>query len=223
MEKVLFSWSTGKDSAMALHVLKQQPEYKITALLTTITEDYDRVSMHGVRRVLLEQQVQALDLPIEIVRIPKGCPNEKYEELMVAALAKYRAAGVSTVAFGDIFLEDLKKYREDRLALVGMNAVFPIWKRPTQELARSFTDSRFEAVVTCVDTTCLDGRFCGRTFDKEFLAELPVTVDPCGENGEFHTFCYAGPIFKKKIEFQKGPVVLRDNRFSFCDLLAVER
>jgi uncharacterized protein (TIGR00290 family) len=140
---------------------------------------------------------------------------------MKACLEKYKRIGVTSVAFGDIFLEDLKKNREENLAKVGMKGIFPIWKRNTRELATSFTDSRFEAVVTCVDTKCLDSSFSGRNFDKKFLSDLPDSVDPCGENGEFHTFTYAGPIFKKNIEFKKGEIVLKENRFCFCDLLPV--
>jgi uncharacterized protein (TIGR00290 family) len=218
MEKILLAWSSGKDSAMAFHVLQQLKDYTILALLTTITEDYDRVSMHGVRRALVEKQVEAMGCQLEIVRIPKDCDNEEYESLMRACLEKYKQHGVSAVAFGDLFLEDIRKYREENLAKIGMKAVFPIWTKYTKGLAASFASSRFKAVITCVDTKRLDASFCGREYGKEFLADLPATVDPCGENGEFHSFVYEGPIFNKKIEFQKGEIVLRDNRFCFCDL-----
>lgn len=206
---------------MALHVLKQQENVNIVSLLTTVTEEYDRVSMHGVRKALLQMQADSLGLNLELVWIPRNSSQEEYEHRMKAALDKFAKQGVSTVAFGDIFLEDLKKYREENLAKNGMSAMFPIWKRNTGELARSFTDSRFKAIVTCVDTKCLDASFCGRTYDKSFLADLPAGVDPCGENGEFHTFSYDGPPFAKKIEFTKGEIVLRDNRFCFCDLIPV--
>jgi uncharacterized protein (TIGR00290 family) len=219
MEKNLFAWSSGKDSAMAYHVLQQLKEYTVVSLLTTITDDYDRVSMHGVRRVLVEKQAEAMECPLQIVRIPKDCDNEEYESLMTACLEKYKQHGVSGVAFGDIFLEDIRKYRETNLAKIGMQAVFPIWTKNTKDLAASFVSSRFRAVITCVDTKQLDASFCGREYGKEFLADLPAAVDPCGENGEFHSFVYEGPIFKGKIEFQKGEIVLRDNRFSFCDLI----
>ncbi len=218
-EKILFTWSGGKDSAMALYELKKTPDYEITALLTTITENYDRISMHGVRRALLEKQADSLGLPLEKIFITKNSSNEEYETVMRAALEKYRRAGVTSVAFGDIFLEELRRYREDNLSKMGMKAVFPIWKRDTPELAHTFIDLGFKAVITCVDSHVLDRSFAGREFDRKFLSELPKGVDPCGENGEFHSFVYDGPIFQKRIFHATGEVILRDKRFYYCDLV----
>jgi uncharacterized protein (TIGR00290 family) len=219
MEKVLVAWSGGKDSAIALHEIQKSRQYQIAALLTTVTEDYDRVSMHGVRRILLERQVDSLGFHLEKVLIPKNASNEKYEASMERVLAHYKQAGISSVVFGDIFLEDLRQYREDNLAKLRMTGIFPLWKRDTQELAHSLTLFGFKAITTCVDTHVLDKRFVGRVIDEQFLSELPPTVDPCGENGEYHSFVYAGPIFKEKISYTLGEIVLRDNRFCFCDLI----
>jgi len=205
---------------MALYELRRNPAYEVIALLTTVTEDYDRVSMHGVRRALLECQARSLGLPLELVFIPKSATNENYERAMGETLTRAQRQGVSSVAVGDISLEDLRKYREKNLARIGMKAVFPIWRRDTSEMARTFVRLGFKAVVTCVDTQALDARFAGREFDARFLADLPAGVDPCAENGEFHTFAYDGPIFHEPIACQKGETVLRDGRFCFCDLLA---
>jgi uncharacterized protein (TIGR00290 family) len=218
-EKVLFTWSGGKDSAMSLYELEKDGRYEIVSLLTSVTEDYDRISMHGVRRVLLQQQAQSLGLPLEMLYITRNSSNEEYEAKMKDKLLQYKSQGVSSVVFGDIFLEDLRKYRENNLAQVGMKGIFPIWKRDTSELAHTFIDLDFKAVITCVDSQSLDGKFAGRYFDNEFLSELPPKVDPCGENGEFHSFVYDGPIFRERIRFRRGKVVLRDNRFYFRDLI----
>ena len=222
-EKVLFTWSGGKDSAMSLYVLRKFHNYEIAALLTSVTEDYDRISMHGVRRVLLEQQARSLGLPLEILYITRNSSNEEYEAKMKEKLLQYKSQGVFSVVFGDIFLEDLRKYRENNLAQIGMEGIFPIWKRDTTELASTFIDLDFKAVITCVDSQSLDGKFVGRYFDNSFLSELPPKVDPCGENGEFHTFVYDGPIFSERIRFRRGKIVLRDNRFYFCDLIPFRR
>jgi uncharacterized protein (TIGR00290 family) len=219
--KVLFTWSGGKDSAMALYELRQSNHYEIVALLTSVTEDYGRISMHGVRRILLEQQAKSLGLPLEELYLTRNSSNEEYEAKLKEKLLQYKSQGVSSVVFGDIFLEDLRKYREDNLAQVGMKGIFPIWKRDTAELARTFIGLGFKAVVTCVDSNVLDGKFAGRYFDSRFLSELPPRVDPCGENGEFHSFVYDGPPFQERIRFRRGKVVLRDNRFYFCDLVPV--
>ena len=220
-EKVLFTWSGGKDSAMALYELQRSKNYEVAALLTTVTEEYDRISMHGVRRILLEQQVESLGFPLEIIYIPRNSSNEEYEARMKEKLLQYKSRGVSSVVFGDIFLEDLRKYREDNLAKVGMKGIFPIWKRDTAELAHTFIGLGFKAVITCVDCNFLDQTFAGKAFNEQFLSDLPSTVDPCGENGEFHSFVYDGPIFSERVRYRKGKVVLRDNRFYFCDLLPV--
>jgi uncharacterized protein (TIGR00290 family) len=221
-EKVIFSWSGGKDSAIALYEIQQGKNYEILALLTTITEDYDRVSMHGLRRILLEQQANCLGLPLEKVSISKDASNEEYESKMKEALLRYKNAGVHSVVFGDIFLQDVRKYREENLSKIGMNGVFPIWRRNTTALAHTFIDLGFKAITICVDSNVLDKRFAARDFDKQFLSELPPTVDPCGENGEFHSFVYDGPIFKENILFKKGEIVLRDNRFYYCDLIPID-
>jgi uncharacterized protein (TIGR00290 family) len=221
MKKAVLAWSGGKDSALALYEIQKKREIEVTALLTTVTEDYDRISMHGVRRDLLEKQVKSLGYPLEIVNITKNSSNKEYESRMRTALEKYIEGKVLCTVFGDIFLEDVRKYREKNLSKAGMTGVFPLWKRNTQKLACNFIDLGFRAVVTCVDSKVLDKKFCGMEFNNGFLVELPSGVDPCGENGEFHTFVYDGPIFKNKIRFRKGKVVLRDNRFYFCDLLPV--
>jgi uncharacterized protein (TIGR00290 family) len=219
MRKVLFTWSGGKDSALALYELQRKHDHEILALLTTLTEDYDRVSMHGVRTILLEHQANSLSLPIEKVYLPKDSCNEAYEAKMNEVLQKYLGLGVSSVVFGDIFLEDLRKYREDNLSRLGMKALFPIWKRDTAELAHEFIDLGFKAIVTCVDSNVLDKRFAGRLFDRQLLSDFPSAIDPCGENGEFHTFVYDGPIFQKRVSYLQGEVVLRENRYWYCDLI----
>ena len=219
-DKILFSWSGGKDSALALHSLKNNKELEIVALLTTVTSGYERISMHGVRLRLLEKQAESIGLPLEKVMISKKSSNEEYEEKMEAALLKYKNEGVVSVAFGDIFLEDLKKHREENLSKIGLKGIFPLWKQSTYILAKKFIDLEFRAIITCVDSKQLDGRFCGRTYDNSLLSDLPKNVDLCGENGEFHTFVYAGPIFKDEIPFTKGEIVLRDSQFHFCDLIA---
>ncbi|HUU43275.1 MAG TPA: diphthine--ammonia ligase [Planctomycetota bacterium] len=217
-DKVVVSWSGGKDCAMVLRELLRNGT-GVSALLTTITEEYDRSSMHGVRRVLVETQADALGIPLEIVTITPDADSAQYEARMRRALEKQQARGINTVAIGDIFLEDLRKYREGRLAEIGMKAVFPIWGRDTRELAHAFIDLGFRAVITCVDTQVLDGSFAGREYDRGFLADLPASVDPCGENGEFHSFVWDGPIFTCPVAFTRGESVLRDGRFQFRDLL----
>lgn len=204
---------------MALHELRKDASIEIVALLTTITTDYDRVSMHGVRTELLERQAESIGLPLERVMISVGATNEDYGAAMRVALEKYQALGVTAVAFGDIFLEDLRRYREEKLAEVGMTAIFPIWKRDTREMAREFIELGFKAIVTCADTQADCGRFAGRDFDEQLLSELPPTADACFENGECHSFAYAGPIFRAPITVTRGEIVLRDERFYFCDLL----
>jgi uncharacterized protein (TIGR00290 family) len=220
-EKVIFTWSGGKDSARALYELQRSNGYEVSAILTTVTEGYDRISMHGVRNILLERQAESLAIPLEKICITKNATNEEFEMKMKEKLMRYKSLGVSSAVFGDIFLEDLRKYREDNLAKIGMKGVFPIWKRDTAELARTFIDLGFKAIITCIDSKYLDKRFAGMEFNEQFLSELPAGVDPCGENGEFHSFVYDGPIFSKRISHKKGEVVLRSNRFYFCDLIPV--
>jgi uncharacterized protein (TIGR00290 family) len=217
-EPILFCWSGGKDSAMALHMLLQKNEFRIAALLTTVTEGYERISMHGVRRELLERQVLSIGLPLHEVRIPPQCVNPIYEARMEKALRIHLEKGIRKVAFGDIFLEDLRAYREKNLARIGMTAIFPIWKRDTCELIRSFHADRFRATAVCVDNKVLDPSFAGRELDESFFRDLPPDTDPCGENGEFHTFVFDGPIFQSPIPIRTGEIVNRDG-FIFCDLL----
>lgn len=220
-EPILFCWSGGKDSAMAMHALQARSDVRVAALLTTVTEGYDRVSMHGVRRTLLRQQAESLRLPLHEVLIPPQCVNPIYQSRMEDAMLLYRQQGVRKVAFGDIFLEDLRIYREKNLARVGMEALFPIWKRDTRELIRTFHSEGFRAISVCIDGKILDPSFVGRELDESFFRDLPPSVDPCGENGEFHTFVFAGPLFHHPIPFTTGEVVERDS-FVFCDLLPKE-
>ena len=220
-EPILFCWSGGKDSAMALQVLLQQQQFRTTALLTTVTEGYERVSMHGVRRELLQLQAESVGLPLDEVRIPPHCPNSIYEVRMERALRVFYDQGVRRVAFGDIFLEDLRAYREQNLARLGMTALFPLWKRDTRELIRSFHAQRFRALAICIDPQMVDPSFAGRELDQSFFRDLPPNADPCGENGEFHTFVFAGPIFRWPIRFCRGEVVHRDG-FVFRDLVPLE-
>lgn len=218
-EKALFSWSGGKDSALALYEVKNNLNYEIVALLTTVTEDYDRVSMHGIRSALLERQAESLGLPLESVFISKSASNEEYESKISEILHMYKNRGVTSVVFGDIFLEDVKKYREENLAKIGMKAIFPLWKRDTLEMASMFIKLGYKAIITCIDSNVLGKDFAGRIFDERFLSELPSDIDPCGENGEFHSFVYDGPIFRERIPHKIGDICLRDNRFYYCDIV----
>ena len=217
-EPILFCWSGGKDSAMALDTLLQRPDVRVTALLTTVTETYDRISMHGVRRELLVQQAQSIGLPLHEVRIPPECVNPIYEARMEEAMRVHYDGGVRTVAFGDIFLEDLRAYREEKLARIGMTALFPIWKRDTRDLVRHLHSAGFRAITACVDPKVLNRTFAGRELDEQFFRDLPANVDPCGENGEFHTFVFDGPIFRERIPIRVGEILERDS-FIYCDLL----
>jgi uncharacterized protein (TIGR00290 family) len=215
------SWSGGKDSALALRELRARSEPAPRALITTVTADYGRISMHGVRRELLSRQAQATGLPLVEVEIPAACSNEVYEQRMGQALAEPPLAEAQTIAFGDLFLADIRAYREERLSRTGKEAIFPLWGRDTSALAREFLAAGFEAVLVCVDPRRLDPSFAGRRFDAELLADLPPDVDPCGENGEFHTFVHAGPIFSTPIVCQVGETLERDG-FVFCDVLATD-
>jgi uncharacterized protein (TIGR00290 family) len=215
-EPFALSWSGGKDSALVLWTLRRQllePE----ALITTVTETYERISMHGVRRELLARQAEALGIPFVEVLIPPSCVNEIYEARMAEAFAAAPLSGVEAVAFGDLFLEDVRAYREGRLAAAGKRGLFPLWGHDTAALAHEFLDAGFEATLVCVDPRALDPAFCGRRYDERLLAQLPPGVDPCGENGEFHTFVSGGPIFAEPIACERGEIVERDG-FVFCDL-----
>lgn len=220
-ESIVFCWSGGKDSAMALHVLLQQRDFHVAGLLTTVTEGFDRISMHGVRRQLLHRQTESIGLPLVEVFIPPQCVNPIYESRMEEAMRAAHERGIRRIAFGDIFLEDLKAYREKNLAKVGMEAIFPIWKRDTRELAANFVKLGFRARAACIDPRILDRSFAGRELNESFFRDLPPNADPCGENGEFHTFVYDGPIFGRSVTCRVGEVVERDS-FVFCDLLAEE-
>jgi len=211
------AWSGGKDSALALWQLRQAGVTP-AALMTTVTEDYERISMHGVRRSLLRQQAAATGLPLVEVEIPAGCTNDVYERRMTAAFASAELAPVGEVAFGDLFLEDIRAYREERLAAAGRRARFPLWGSDTAALARRFLAAGFRAILVCVDPRALDPSFAGRDYDDALLAGLPAAVDPCGENGEFHTFVTAGPVFAAPIACRRGEVVERDG-FVFADLV----
>ena len=217
MSDVALSWSGGKDSALALRALRDESQIKQVALITTVTSDYGRVSMHGVRWELIEAQAEAAGLPLVEVGIPAGCANVVYEARFAEALRAPPLDEVATIAFADLFLEDIRAYRETWLRSLERKALFPVWGRETKALAREIIDAGFEAVLVCVDPGKLDPSFAGRKFDESLLADLPAGVDPCGENGEFHTFVYAGPIFDRRIEVAIGPVSLREG-FAFCDL-----
>jgi uncharacterized protein (TIGR00290 family) len=219
LEPVVLLWSGGKDSMLALRSIREAGRLQVCALLTTMTEGYDRISIHGVRRSLLQAQAAALGLPLRTAEIPKACSNADYEAVMTQALAEFRESGIETAAAGDIFLEDVRRYRERLLEQAEMKACFPLWHQDTNELALAFLSSGFQATITCVDTNALDASFAGRTFDEEFLADLPPSVDPCGENGEFHTFVHAGPLFERPVSLTTGERVLREERFCFCDLM----
>ncbi len=219
--KALLAWSSGKDSAWSLHVLRVQAEVEVVGLLTTINEAFDRVAMHAVRTELLRAQADAADLPLWPVLIPWPCSNAEYEAAMNAAMARAQADGIRHVAFGDLFLEDVRRYREERLAPTGIAPLFPIWGTPTDALAQRMVAGGLRARLTCVDPKSLDARFAGREFDAALLAELPASVDPCGERGEFHTFTYDGPMFRRPVPIRAGEVVTRDG-FVFADLLPSE-
>ena len=216
--KILHSWSSGKDSAWALHVLNATYPGAVAALLTTVNEAMDRVAMHGVRRQLIEAQARAAGLPLRVHLIPHPCSNEVYEERMRAAVDAAVAEGFTHVAFGDLFLADIRRYREDRLAGSGLEPLFPVWDMPTRQLALEMMAGGLRARIACVDTRVLDASFVGREFDASLLRDLPPHVDPCGENGEFHTCVYAGPMFAAPLALTRGEVVTRDP-FSWVDLL----
>jgi uncharacterized protein (TIGR00290 family) len=214
---VALSWSGGKDSALALGAMRAQ-NIEPCALVTTLTEGFDRISMHGVRRALLRRQASAVGIPLIEVVIPSACVNEIYEDRMTRVFGTAPLRDVDGVAFGDLFLEDVRSYREERLARVGRHALFPLWARDTAELAREFVAAGFEGVVSCIDPRRLDPSFAGRAYDASFIGDLPESVDPCGENGEFHTFVHAGPVFARPVALEVGEVVERDG-FVFCDLV----
>lgn len=220
-QQVILSWSGGKDSALALAALRADPRYEVVALLTSITRGYERVSIHGVRRALLEAQTAAIGLPLMEIELDPACSNAAYETAFVEALANVsrRFPSARHLAFGDLFLADVRAYREGLLAKTDYKPCFPLWGRDTRQLADDFVAAGYAARLVCVDTTQLSSDFAGRNFDAELLAEMPQSVDPCGERGEFHTFVWRGPILKEEIPITLGEVVLRESRFAFCDLL----
>lgn len=218
---VALSWSGGKDSALALESLRGRGDVDVVALLTSVTSGYDRISIHGVRRILLERQAESLGLPLIIVELTPNCSNADYEAAFVEALGRLSAAHprVERIAFGDLYLTDVRDYRDRLLSQTKFAGIYPLWNEPTAALAEHFISAGFAAIIVCADTTQIAGSFAGRDFDRPLLAELPPTADPCGENGEFHTFVHDGPIFTRAIAVQRGDIVLRDGRFTYCDLL----
>jgi uncharacterized protein (TIGR00290 family) len=217
-ERVVLAWSGGKDSCLALDVLRRGGEHEVAALVATLIEGEERVQMHRVPRALIQRQAAALGVPLREVRMPPNPTNEQYESRLRAVLEEYARQGVRQVAFGDLFLEDIREYRETSLGKLGMRGLYPVWQRDTKQLARSFVDEGFRAVVVCVDLRALDRSFAGRVIDREFLGDLPPGVDPCGENGEFHTFVFDGPGFQQPVGFVRGGLS-EDLPFLFCDVL----
>lgn len=226
-QKTYFNWSTGKDSALALHYLLQDENYTVDYLLTSVNAHYQRVTMHGLSVELLQQQFDAIGIPNGIIQLPDQPSNDEYERLMDEKVKQLKAEGFEYSAFGDILLEDLKKYRQQQLEPFGIKTVFPLWQKDTHQLMEEFIALGFKTIVVCVNSDLLDSSFTGRIIDKQFLDDLPKEVDPCGENGEFHTFCFDAPYFNNPIEFEIGETVYREythgeskSRFWFCDLLS---
>jgi uncharacterized protein (TIGR00290 family) len=220
-QKLLLSWSSGKDSAWALHCLRQRGEFDIAGLLTTFNRAFDRVAMHSTRRALVEAQARAAGLPLHAVPLPWPCSNEQYESAMRQACESAVASGIDTMAFGDLFLEDVRRYREERLEGTGLTPVFPVWGLDTRRLAEEMIASGLRARLVCIDPKKLPREFAGRDFDADLLRNLPAGVDPCGENGEFHSFVFAGPMFSEPIPVESGEVVERDG-FVFADVRLAE-
>jgi len=240
MHKTYFNWSSGKDSSLALFKMLQQKEFVISKLITTVNDDYGRVSMHGLREELLDLQAASLKIPLQKIKLPAKVSMDLYNETMKHTVSSLKSEGYTHCIFGDIFLEDLRIYREEQLKTIGIKAVFPLWKKNTKELFLEFLDMGFKAITVCVNAKYLDDSFCGRVLDTQFLKDLPPQVDPCGENGEFHTFVFDGPIFNKPIDYEIGDKVLRgyepsknedddcftndtdknwDTSFWYCDLM----
>lgn len=218
--KTMISWSTGKDSAWSTYQLQQRNDIELVGCLCTINKVHQRTAMHAVRVELLKQQAHALNLPLTIVELPFPCSNEEYQSIMGGVVADMIDQGVECMSFGDLFLEDIRQYRVDQLRETGIEPMFPLWKQPTRKLAETMIDGGLKTVVTCVDPKQLDPAFAGRIFDCDFLKDLPESVDPCGENGEFHTFVFDGPMFQRAIDIEIGEVVERDG-FVFADVKPV--
>jgi len=219
MSRIALSWSSGKDSAWTLHKLNQQGEHEIVVLVTTVNQQFDRVAMHAVRQQLLAKQAEAVGLPLIEVPIPFPCSNEQYEQAMSGLVEQLKKMDIEFMAFGDLFLEDIRRYREDRLEGTGIRPLFPLWQIPTDELASTMIENGLEAVITCVDPKQLPADFSGRGFTQSLLRELPEGIDPCGENGEFHSFVYNGPMFRHAVDIEVGETVERDG-FVFTDVMA---
>jgi uncharacterized protein (TIGR00290 family) len=217
-KKTLLSWSSGKDSAWALHVLRKSSEVEVVGLMTTVNQLYQRIAIHAVRLELLRLQAQAAGLPLHVIDLPYPCSNAQYEQVMSEFTLQSRQAGIECMAFGDLFLADIKSYREQRLSSTGITPLFPIWQRPTDQLAAEMLSSGLRAVATCVDPKLLPGSFAGREFNERFLKDLPAGVDPCGERGEFHTFAFAGPMFDRAVNVEVGEIVEREG-FVYADVL----
>jgi uncharacterized protein (TIGR00290 family) len=222
MKRTLLSWSSGKDSAWSLHLLRRQPEYEIVGLLTTFNREANRVAMHGVRRELVQAQAKAAGVPLWDVDLPSPCSNADYERIMSEVCRAAVQSGIECIAFGDLFLRDIRAYREKQLENSGVKPIFPVWDLPTPQLARQMIDSGLKAKLACVDTKSLAPEFVGREFDAQLLSDLPPQIDPCGENGEFHSFVYAGPMFSAELPVDVGEIVSRD-RFVFADLILAKR
>jgi uncharacterized protein (TIGR00290 family) len=218
---ILLAWSGGKDSTLTLQHLLNDPQWRVAGLVTTVTSGYERIAIHGVRRSILRRQVAGLGLPLIEAEIPPQASNEVYEAAFAQALqqAREREPDIGDIAFGDLYLEDVRAYRQALLARLGWRGVYPLWGEDTANLARDFISRGFRAILTCVDTQQLPAEFCGREFDADLLADLPPTCDPCGENGEFHTCVYAGPLWPQSLTLMRGERVLRENRFQYMDLL----
>lgn len=222
MKRTLLSWSSGKDSAWSLHLLRQQEEYEIVGLLTTFNQEANRVAMHGVRRELVKAQAEAAGIPLWDVDLPWPCSNSDYESVLSEACKAAVQSGIEYIAFGDLFLRDIREYRERQLRNSGLTPIFPVWGIPTEQLARSMIASGLKAKLTCVDCKCLPSDFAGREFDEQLLADFTPEIDPCGENGEFHSFVYAGPMFRHDLPLEVGEIVTRE-RFVFADLTLANR
>jgi uncharacterized protein (TIGR00290 family) len=241
MEKAYINWSSGKDAAFALYKTQKEQKYKVEKLITTVNSELDRVSMHGLRKELLLQQAESLEIPLQIISLNGNVSMQNYDEIMKSEVSKLIVDGFTHSIFGDIFLEDLKEYREKQLANVGLKAIFPLWSENTRELMNDFISAGFKAITVCVNAKLLDKSFCGRIIDHQFLEDLPKNIDPCGENGEFHSFVFEGPIFKTPVNFEVGEIIEKqfspsedekddcfsnkikswDTRFWYCDLIPI--
>ena len=217
-KKVLLAWSSGKDSAWALHILRQQSDLEIVGLFCTINQKYDRVAMHAIRCELINKQAESVGLPIQLIPIPNSCSSFEYETIMAKFVAKAKNQGIDHFAFGDLFLEDVRRYREDNLTNTGITPIFPLWGIPTNKLSKKMVSNGLRAIITCVDPKYLSTKFAGKKYDEKFLEQIPVGIDPCGENGEFHSFVFNGPMFKNAVNISVGETVSREG-FVFTDVL----